>query len=434
MKTRFVTSLFLYFIAGTWAMGCSSSSKSPAANGPSGGQTSTGGASSDSGSDEDSGPQDTTLRAYDSDDPNLTYVGRIDFTNPKAPAFSAPGVYITVRFKGVAVNVKVKSVSSSSNYFDLVVDGVTANSVKIQTSGNTDYIQGAKDLPYQEHTVTLVKRTEANPGPTAFLGFQFAGTILPAPSAKPHKIEVIGDSISAGSGNMAGDGSANCQNSTAYSDANLSYGPILARQLNADYHVTAVSGIGLIRNYNCGNPNTMPVVYDRVYFEQSSNADAGTNVWDTADYEPEAILIGLGTNDFSPDDCSKPALNETVDPVNFALWQATLKSFILRLRSAYGSVNGGQGPDIFLLASPMLNDKWPNDTYTSDTSHRQAMLAVANDVNGNTTGIGKVHVFSFDTDQKNALANVGCGTHPLASDHAKIAADILPSVKSAMGW
>ena len=438
-------SLLLICIVGTWAAGCSSS-KSPTSignavtggngGGAGGGDSSTGGTATsggDSGTQIDAGPQDTTLRAYDADDPNLVYTGRIDFSDPKAPRYSSPAVYVTAKFRGVSVSVKVKSDTSSTNYFDLVIDGDAAHATKVQTSANTGWLNAVSNLTYGEHTATLVKRTEASPGEVQFQGFEFGGTILPPPAAKPHKIEIIGDSISCGSGDLAADKSTQCNDINQYSNANLAYGPVLARQLNADYVVTAYSGIGTIRNDNCGT-DTMPVIYDRLFLEKASSGDAGSNVWDTTEFKPDAILIGLGTNDFKPGSCSNPPLNETYDPTNYALFISTLKNFITTLRGYYADANGGTGPEFFLLSSPMINDGWPDSTYTSDTDQRAAITTVANGLNGNSTGTGKVHVFLLTAAQKGALADAGCGTHPVVSDHAKLAADIIDLVKTTMGW
>lgn len=442
MNRLLAVSLLLMGIAGTWAAGCSSS-KTPAAGGSaatggnsngSGGAPAAGGsAGQDSGTQPDAATGDTSLHSYDADDPNLVYVGRIDFSDPKAPRYSAPGVYVTANFAGVSVSVKVQAVTSAVNYFDLVIDGDDANATEVETSSNTGWINVVPNLPYGEHTATLVKRTESSPGPVEFQGFEFAGTILPPPAAKPHKIEIIGDSISVGSGNLAAKNTTQCNDINAYSNANLAFGPVLARQLNADYHITAHGGIGVIRTDPCGS-NTISQVYDRLYLEQSSSPDSGTNVWDTAEFKPDAILIELGTNDFKPTSCNYPPLNETYDPTNYALFISTLENFIGTLRGYYGDVNGGTGPDFFLMSSPMITDGYPNSTYTSDTDQRAAITTVANDLNGNTTGNGKVHLSLLTAAQDDAIADLGCGGHPRVGDHAKIAADMLPLVQSSMGW
>jgi hypothetical protein len=63
--------------------------------------------------------------------------------------------------------------------------------------------EGASNLPNTEHTLTLVKRTEASIGSCQFLGFELGGELLPAPARPARRIEVIGDSICCGTGDEA---------------------------------------------------------------------------------------------------------------------------------------------------------------------------------------------------------------------------------------
>jgi lysophospholipase L1-like esterase len=222
----------------------------------------------------------------------------------------------------------------------------------------------------------------------------------------------------------------------AVSNADKAWGPVLARTLDAEYHVTAVSGIGAIRNYACKDPNTMPKVYDRVFVER-----ADSPVYDTSQFVPDAVLVLLGTNDFSPDDpkdCNNPPLNETHDPENYALFIDTMKEFVgTTLRGYYPEA------EIFLLSSPMLNDGWPTAEYTSDTSQRAAITTVVDELGASDP---KVHVVLGDYDTTRYSGN-GCGTHPNLFDHSILAGSdpgkpndpapaelILNPVKEVMGW
>src|SRR5262245_25449352 len=64
--------------------------------------------------------QDTTLRAYDADDPLIDIVGRINRSYPKYPRFSSPAVTVRVRFRGVGIAVKFEdqfAYGTNRNYF-----------------------------------------------------------------------------------------------------------------------------------------------------------------------------------------------------------------------------------------------------------------------------------------------------------------------------
>jgi GNAT superfamily N-acetyltransferase len=185
---------------------------------------------------------------YAPDDPNILYTGRIDFSNAKEPKFSAPAVYIRARFRGTGVSVLLEDEfkwGTNRNYFDAVIDDNTV--VKIAPEQGVTRYEAASGLPNAEHTITLVKRTEASIGYSKFLGFEFDGEILPPPEKPARRIEFIGDSITAGAGIEADNNSAECQADgwgQPYNNARLAYGPVLARSLGTEYHVSAVSGIG----------------------------------------------------------------------------------------------------------------------------------------------------------------------------------------------
>ena len=48
---------------------------------------------------------DLTTQVYSPENSNIQYTGRIDFSNPQEPKFSAPSVIIQARFCGVSATV-----------------------------------------------------------------------------------------------------------------------------------------------------------------------------------------------------------------------------------------------------------------------------------------------------------------------------------------
>ncbi len=430
-----VSSALVWCLLATSISACSSDSKSSAGTGGQGGQGAQGGQGGATG--------DVSPHTLSYDDPNIQYSGRILFSAGKAPRFSAPGVNLTVRFKGVGASMIVvdSAPSNSANYFEVVVDGDYDHGTK-QKPDDSGIVPLVQDLPYGEHVLNIVKRTEASTGSVDFRSITVLGEPLAPPEKPAHKIEIIGDSISVGSGNEAADGSADCMMDYGrpFSNASKAYGPRIARTLGAEYHVTAVSGIGALRNYQCGDanvapdPNAMPQVYDRTLIERADSPK-----WDTSLFVPDAVLMMIGTNDFSPDSCNKPALNETVDPTNYAAFIQVLGDFVTKLEGYYPDA------EIFLTSSPMLHDGWPDATYTSDTSQRAAISSVAENVN-TAQGNDKVHVILAAYD-KTRYAGRGCGTHPNAYEHGIIAgldaskpsdplppALILNPMKAVLGW
>jgi lysophospholipase L1-like esterase len=387
--------------------GASGSGGSAGVSGTGGGS----GAGAGGGGDASIAPSE---HKYGADDANILYTGRIDFTDPKKPRFSAAAAYIQARFKGTGWTVELSDENrygTEKNYYDAIVDD--AKPVKISAAkGQTSFIV-ASNLENKEHSVTLVKRTEANIGYSDFLGFTFLGEISSPPARPNRRIEIIGDSISAGSGAEAANGSAECQEGgwgQPYHNAYGSYGAVMARSLQADYHVTAVSGIGLVRDYSFKyDARPMPAVYDLLFIELENSP-----AWNPANWVPDAVVVALGTNDFSPGDSDRPKMD-------IALFTTSYVQFVTKLRGYYPNAQ------IFAISSPMLGDGWPAATDTSLTDQKQALTAV--EEHFSSAGDTKVHKF-FVTK----LSGVGCGTHPDTEQHAFLAKELGAYVKSVMGW
>jgi hypothetical protein len=360
---------------------------------------------------------DTTTYIYHADNNKIQYSGRISFADPKKPKFSAPGVYIKAKFKGTSCTVFFNDqfLWGGKNYYDVIIDNIT---YKVTPVAGVSMYKIASNLSNGTHTVTFVKRTESSIGNCEFLGFRF-GEIQSLPAKPTRKMQFIGNSISCGSGNEAANNSAQCSEDgwgQPYHNNYLAFGPVMARTLNAEYHVTAVSGIGAYRNYSGQyDARTMPQVYDLLYLE--SNAPSIT--WNVNQFVPDAIVIELGTNDFSPGDPSfEPG---RVPYIDSATYVDTYKAFVTTLRGYYPNAH------IFCLSSPMLGDGWPNASDKSATNLKNDLTGVVNYFNNN--GDSKVHKF-FVTH----INGTGCGTHPSAAQHADIAFEVGNYVKSVMGW
>jgi hypothetical protein len=458
-------SLLLVCIAGTCVVGCSSG-KSPTAStsasggsGGGGGVTSaSGGVTSASGGDQTSGGDtstqstgmpvdaDTTLHTVTPDDTeHLLYSGRIDFSDPTKPVYSAPGVTVTAKFTGVSVSVMFQDGQKGQNFYNVIIDDAKPEARTIlvaPTVGKTKYSVVA-DLPYGEHTVVFAKRTEASQGPVTFLGFEFGGAPLPAPARPARKIEIIGDSISAGSGDEPGLNGVNCTDTTGGNDAEnayLAYGAVLARNLKAEYHITAAGGRGAMRNYECNRNDTLPAVYDHLHIN-----DMTSPLWDHAKFVPDAIILALGTNDFSPDQCNRLPLSPQCDPTNYRLFITVMEQFIEKLHGYYDDA------EIFMISSPMLGDGWPDPViigdssvpcpYTSRTSHIAAMTTILQEMQAMDGGAAYLHLVTSIPK----MTGSGCGGHPNVTVQAEIGGTpdkynaspqsmLLDPVKTVMGW
>lgn len=130
------------------------------------------------------------------------------------------------------------------------------------------------------------------------------GWIIPAERTGA-RIEFIGDSITCGYGVEAGSELENF--TTATENAAKSYAGLVTDWMGLDAMLTCFSGHGIVSGYT-GDPEKrnlselVPPYYDRVGrngFELPSGRKAEEILWDFSRWQPEKIVINLGTNDLS---------------------------------------------------------------------------------------------------------------------------------------
>ena len=323
---------------------------------------------------ENSHAQRTQRSIFAADHPYIQYTGRIDFTDTKLPRFWQPGVYITIKFMGpdceIIVNDEVLW-GKNHNYLEVVVDG---KPVRIHTKSKKDTINVAENLSKGVHTLTICKNTEANIGYLEFVGVRCHQLVKPLPKPK-RKIEFIGNSITCGAGSdvsgvPCGKGEWHDQH-----NAYLSYGAVTARTLNAQYHLSAVSGIGLM--HSCCNMNIiMPPVFDKISMRNDTIA------WDFNQYQPDVVTICLGQNDGIQD--------STTFSNNYI-------AFIKQLRGYYPKAT------LICLTSPMADAALA-------AFMKKTLTAIVGNMNKN--GDKKVTSYFFSKQFHN-----GCDHHPDLAEH-----------------
>ena len=194
-----------------------------------------------------------------------------------------PGVWFEANFAGPSVSFAVED---DHNILNVYVDDKLE--LVLPRAGRRDVT--LTNLGAGEHTVRIEKTTETQ-GPTArFLGFFVTDADEQrAPPAYARAIEFIGDSFTVGYGNTSTGTACTVTQVSDTTNTSLAFGPLVAKHLNADYRIVASSGFGMVRNYANKEPGTtMPVLYRRAVSEESDR-----------EWQPDAIVIWLGTNDFS---------------------------------------------------------------------------------------------------------------------------------------
>ncbi len=320
----------------------------------------------------------------------IRYVGRFDTSESSGPRCSWSASEVELRFRGSALNVSLAD-TSSSDEFQVVVDGSPSSVITTNNpSGLYNVYSGTNDAV---HTIQLVKRTEAFFGVAQFQGFQLStgGKLLPLPKPSNRRIEVIGDSISCGYGDLAPNQEAHFSATTE--DAYLSYGAVAARALHAQYVCIAWSGRLMWPT------NTMSSVYGMTLPTVSGSK------WNFKTWIPQAVIINLSTNDFAP---GVPAAKP---------WEKGYEAFIARVRKHYPHAL------IYCASSPML---WGNNS----TISREYIHQIVTDEHN--SGDNRVHYMDFQTQLESN--GFGADWHPNVKTHAIMAAVVEQDLKRDLGW
>ena len=202
----------------------------------------------------------------------------------KSYEYSWPAVYFETAFNGDSLTLKF---DDDQNNFQLIVDNGAPITVK--KPGKNDFV--VQDLSAGKHQVRLEKISETQSSSGRFLGF-FSDDKPLKMTIRKRQIEFIGDSYTVGYGNVSP--SRECNNEQLFETTNsqLAFGPLVAKHFNADYQINASSGFGIVRNYNGHSPDKSLIgLYP---FTLYSNNYVYNSHW-----QPQVIVIGLGTNDFS---------------------------------------------------------------------------------------------------------------------------------------
>lgn len=321
--------------------------------------------------------------------PIVHLIGRFDLRDPAGPRCAWPGSAVEFRFEGKSFKAKLKE--DGHDYLDMVVDGERVDKVKLEGDSSVSLT-----VPKGVHIVRFVKRTEAFVGTTQFLSFETDGRFLSPPKRK-RSIEVIGDSISCGYGDEGASENERYRDETE--NANLAYGPLAAKALNADYTIVAWSGRKMWPD------NTIPEIYDLAIPTDP------TSKWLFRGPVPDAVVINLATNDFgagNPDETK---------------WTGAYEAFITRLRSHY--------PKALVLCAigSMMNDNWPQGAHTLTTLRGYLNRMVSRI---NAKGDRRVKVIEFA--QQKVEDGIGADWHPSLKTQQKMADSLVQRLKQELNW
>lgn len=418
-------------------------------------------------------------------DAAIKFVGRFDMTDPAHPLFDWSGNYISARFTGTQVSVGIQTPNFNPDgtikdpavrvlSFTVVVDDRPP--IKFLTElGRTVYPLVTGLDPNVPHQVVLHRNTEAQSGVAVFNGFDFGpnSQLLP-PVQRARRIEVIGDSITAGYGDEGPNAlcpfavqveepdpehpGKTIKVPTPVSENNyLAYMSIVGRTLDADVTTVCWSGKGVGLNYrentcdfdrkvtvpqlwmqrtvasralpsdpprtgcdtlpcDCGNPDGTKAHYT----EQPADPEPLRGpAWDFAkEAQPQVVVVNLGTNDFTRDQ----NFDNVPDGVDLPRFRQNYLDFLVELRK--------RRPDahVFLAVPPMLTDQFPFDNARSQ--FRDTLRSVVEE--RNKSGDGKMYF--IELVEMGLRYGLGCDYHPNLTVHQMMADQVAGAIRAKTCW
>lgn len=332
------------------------------------------------------------------DDPRLEWIGRIDDSQPLRPRMAYPGTEIRFRLHGTRVQLAL-SCDSDKSALTVVVDHGAPALILLKKGENL--VTGFGPLDASDHTIEIMKRTETWQGILTVEGLDLADgtTLLPPPPRSARKLMLIGDSVTCGAG-VNNNAQCKADPENPANDVYDSYGLRLGRRLDAETELVCYGGRGLVRDYR-GLGAADNVLNAPQFLDLSVPADAVKEraAWDAARWQPDAILISLGTNDFNL---------EKTKPLDEQAWVAAYVQFLSRVRAEY----------------PRARILLTEGAIVVDPLLRELVQRAAKQANDPLlTYVPSVH-----------YPGNGCDGHPTRAQHEKMADDFEPVLRSALGW
>lgn len=263
----------------------------------------------------------------------LQYCGRIDREREDGALMVYPASFVRIRFTGSRIRAVFTNIRSYwTSCMGWILDG-TQYRGDLADEGDTILTLG-DNLGEGEHELCLFKRMDSC-HMALFHGFLLAegGRLLPLEPLPDRRIEVFGDSVSAGEVSEAVEycGQPDPEHNGEYSNSYYSYAWLTARRLGAQLHDVAQGGIALLDHtgyFNEPDARGMTWMYDKLQYHP--NLCQPKN-WDFTRYVPQVVILAFGQNDSHPEDY----MAADYDGEKARRWREAYGGFLGTLRSIY---------------------------------------------------------------------------------------------------
>lgn len=318
---------------------------------------------------------------------NVRILGRSEIEPGGGFSIQWPASGFETTFEGTMLEATIYD--WGSNWLNVEIDGVVSKLALDEGSQTYALFRGARG----KHTVRVTRRTGTDVGVTTFETIKSDGRLQPT-KAPERRILVIGDSFASGHGVEGADQS--CSYTHGTQNADLAFPAVLARSFEADVHVVAADGRGLIRNYSGDQPAMNVVAWQTL-------AEVET-AWAALAYQPQVVVVNLGTSDFTESDPGAP-------------FEDAYVLMLRRLRQAY--------PDALIVGS-IGGSLWGKRYAAAKTATSDAIGLVSQE--------GDKNVRFVEFTLTAGPGRYGCDFHPGKRAQTEMATELAYEIEKSIGW
>lgn len=270
----------------------------------------------------------------DANDTKIRYCGRIDWSEPKEPVWVYPCTSAELRFTGSWIRIHIRNQREYwENYLGCILDGVQS-CYYLKKQGESVIEIPAPENETGEHHILFFKRQDSC-HEMQISGYEIEDgeKFLNLPAVPKRRIEVYGDSVSAGEVAEAIDftGKPDPEHQGGYSNSWYSYAWLTARMLNAQIHDIAQGGIALMDGQGWFHESEqvgMESAWNKIRFNKTYGE---MTEWNFENYVPQVVIVAIGQNDSHPVDYMK----EDEQGKMAQKWKNHYQALLEKLRGVY---------------------------------------------------------------------------------------------------
>ena len=332
-------------------------------------------------------------------DPRIVIMGRTDTSSPEVVRFGYPGVTLFVQFEGSELALRAASTNGKSR-LGLNLDGKMLEPVDVSV-GEAELML-VHDLVPGRHRLAISHLTETWIGVVSIFGISAGGgELLQADPLPERRLLFIGDSVTCGE---AVDRGKDCNKDASWWNASASYGALAARAFDANFQLVCYGGRGLVRDWQGkSDVENAPKFFELAIAEQSPRVP-----WDHARFSPNAVVVSLGTNDFSL------GIGPLPDEQGFL---TAYVAFLKEIRAQY--------PQAFIVLTEgaIVNDQ-------ADPARPQKTV-LRSYIRKTIELLGDERVMAWNAEHRPGDA---CDAHPTRAQHALMAQELVRLLSAKLGW